>query len=432
MLVGGRPPQRFEHNRLVYATKRVDLHEIVARFVASVPGIAAVHLFGSRRYGTGSPRSDIDLLLQFQGRVPTDRQLADVVRRVSVYVDAFVVSGATARSVINGSTISAASGTTVAEMLDAVEIWTNEEGITDREHADQMILGDWVPIYTVAREHGDRTADRKPVDYLVVTALSDEFVAVQAALTPYLVETSDVGTFGRHLEARIPHARPGDDEIAVVCQSDRMGNVASALTTAEGLSLWAPRLVVLVGITGGLRGAAEIGDIIVATQVFDYESSKVTSRGADPHGVKLNASFSARQRLLAAPGLPAIVSEIAARAGVPPRARLREAAYASGEKVVAHRRLARKIRRQDRKISAIEMESLGVADACRRRGTEFMALKAVTDLADRRKSDDLRAQCCAFVSELLVRVMRERLLLPPRSDASSLAATVDRAIADAT
>ena len=144
----------------------------------------------------------------------------------------------------------------------------------------------------------------------------------------------------------------------------------------------------------------------------DYEAGKATWRGIKSHGVKLNASFSARQRLLAAPSLSGIVSEVAERTGVPAGSRLREAAYASGEKVVAHRRLARSLARHDRKIAAIEMESLGVADACRRSGAEFMVLKAVTDLADRKKSDDLRGQCCG--------TRRARSILAPRRAAATL------------
>jgi nucleoside phosphorylase len=278
----------------------------------------------------------------------------------------------------------------------------------------QEIIAGWVPFHTVAGLHGDPTADRRPIDYLVITALGDEFTAVEAALAPYLVETSDIGTFGRHLEALIPDACNGGDEIAIVCQSDRMGNVASALTTSEALALWAPRLVVLVGITGGLAGKTQLGDVIAATQVFDYESGKITRKGVESHGIKLGSSSSVRQRLFAAPGLEAIVEEEARRAGVPAGSALRDGGYASGEKVVADRKKARAVARYDRKIVAIEMESLGVADACRRRHTDFMVLKAVTDFADAKKSDDCRAECCAFVSTLLVRCLHERLLLPAR------------------
>jgi nucleoside phosphorylase/predicted nucleotidyltransferase len=411
----------------MYEPETINLHQVVADFVERAPAIVRVHLFGSRRYKTGSPRSDIDLLVEINGARPSDRQLAEAIRRVNVYIDAFVISGDTARSVINGSIISASPGKTMCETLDAVPIWSESAGITDQDHADQVILGDWTPVYTIAAEHGDPAATRRPIDYLILTALSDEFVAMQAALKPYLVATRDIGTFGQHLEAHIPHAMPGDEEIAIVCQSDRMGNVASALTAAEALALWGPRLVVLTGLTAGVRGRARIGDIIVATHVFDYESGKVTWRGVAPHGVKFNASFSARQRLLSAPDLKEAVAAAAEVAEMPTSSELREGAYASGEKVVAHRRLARKVSRHDRKITAIEMESLGVADACRRQGAEFMVLKAVTDLADRRKSDDLRIQCCDFATDLLARALRARYLLPPRRSASSLAATVERA-----
>jgi nucleoside phosphorylase len=308
-------------------------------------------------------------------------------------------------------------------MLDAVQMYTAEVGIVDGDHRQQEVIAGWVPIYTVAGRHGDPTADRRPIDYLVITALEDEFTAMEASLAPYLVETTSVGTFGRHLEALIPHARPGVDEVAIVCQSDRMGNIASALTTSEALALWAPRLVVLAGITGGLKGRTRIGDLVVATQVVDYEAGKATKNGVEPHGIKPVASFSARQRLLTIPKLKKIVKEEAERAGVPRKSQLRAGVYASGEKVMAHRKKARAVSRADRKIAAIEMEALGVADACRRKGNEFMILKAVTDFADAQKSDDYRGQCCAFASAFVVRCMRDRLLLPERGPVGKLRPT---------
>jgi nucleoside phosphorylase/predicted nucleotidyltransferase len=399
----------------VLNTATLDLHDAVRRLAADLERVASVYLFGSRRYRTGSPRSDVDLLLEFSGEAPSDHSIARAARHISVYIDAFVVTGNVARSAINGSRIRADGDQPLAELLDGVEIFNAESGIIDAANRSQEIIADWGPVYTVAGLHGDPTADRRPIDYLIITALTDEFTAVETALNPYLVQTSDLGAFGRHLEALIPHARPGDDEVAIVCQSDRMGNVASALTTSEALARWAPRLVVLVGITGGLATKTHLGDLVVATQVFDYESGKVTKKGVESHGIKLSSSFSARQRLLGQQDLEAIVVEEARRAGVPAGCGINEGAYASGEKVVADRKMARAVSRSDRKIAAIEMESLGVADACRRRGVEFMVLKAVTDFADAQKSDDYRKECCTFASNVLVRCLRDRLLLPART-----------------
>jgi len=409
----------------VSADRLLDLHERVERLAELAPGIRSVALFGSRRFKSGSPRSDVDLLVEFDGEVPPDRELADIVRRVSVYFDIFVVEGSVARSAINGSRIAAGDDADLRSMLDAVEVWVRSRGVVDTDHGTQRILEDWVPIYTMALQHGDETADREPIDYLLITALADEFSAVQAALGSAADVERSTKTFGRHLRATITHAAPNSDETVVVCQSDRMGNVASALTTAEALQRWAPRLTVLVGITGGIRGRTRLGDLVVATQIFDYEAAKVTWRGVKPHGIKLITSFSARQRLETYPTLNEVAREIAERSGVPGESALKFAAYASGEKVVASARLARSLARHDRKIAAVEMEALGVGDACRRVGHEFMVLKAVTDFADRRKSDDVRLPCCAFASEFLVHAIRHWALVPRRPRMAGLAATID-------
>jgi len=59
------------------------------------------------------------------------------------------------------------------------------------------------------------------------------------------------------------------------------------------------------------------------------------------------------------------------------------------------------------------MESLGVADACTRESIDFFAMKAITDLADMRKSDDHRVYCCDLVARFLVRLICSRVLLEP-------------------
>jgi nucleoside phosphorylase len=193
-----------------------------------------------------------------------------------------------------------------------------------------------------------------------------------------------------------------------------MGNIASALTTAEALTRWAPRLVVLVGIAGGIAGRVRVGDLVVADRVFDYEAAKATLFRLAPHGVKFLPSFDGRQRIMTWSHRTSIPGDLVPQGGPTTTPRILQAGYASGEKVVASRWVTRRVARQDRKIAAIDMESLGVADACRREGVEHLIIKAITDLADRRKTDDYRAYCCALASRVLVRLLADRILLPPR------------------
>lgn len=369
-------------------------------------------LFGSRRFATGSPRSDLDLLLYFDGPPPPENEIAKVVRNLSVFVDAFVVDGDTARSAINGSRVGK-PGSDVAGHVDAKTLWKRGGSFCGQQFDTQTILRDFSPIYTVAALQGGPSARGVPLDYLVVTALSEEFEAMEKALDKYVQDRDlGVGMAGRQVLASFPHGSFQEAEDLVLCQSDRMGNVASALTTAEALSRWAPRLVVLVGIAGAVRGQAAIGDVLIADRIHDYEAAKLSPFGWKPHGLKLRSTFAPRQRVMSWPDRNKALLE-AIPPGGPGKPHLREAGFASGEKVVTSRFFGRNLLKSDRKIGAIEMESLGVADACTRESIDFFAMKAITDLADMRKSDDHRVYCCDLVARFLVRLICSRVLLEP-------------------
>lgn len=393
----------------------VDLALLIRQLAASYPNLSQASLFGSRRFKTRSPRSDIDLLLFFSGEAPASTELAERAREVSVYLDLFIAHDEkTAESAINGSRISALDAESdIAELLNAETIWSQAEGFVGSTFRIQRVLREFVPWYTVAELQGNPAGRRSPIDYLVITALDDEFRAAERVLAPYLVGSDPaLGMLGRQVVANIPHPPdPGHDEQVILCQSDRMGNLASGLTTAEALTRWAPRLVILIGITAGISGRVREGDIVVADRIYDYEAAKLNGFKIEPHGHKFLPSPSARQRLASWEGLEEALKNSQPVGGPLGPPRLISAGYASGEKVVASRRVVRRIARQDRKIAAIEMESLGVADACRREGIEHMVIKAVTDLADKRKSDDYRSYCCELVSRLLVQILRQRVFV---------------------
>lgn len=400
------------------AATTLDLATSVDALASVFPDLEAVWIFGSRRYQTGSLRSDADLLLKFKTPPAHLDVLADVARRTTVYLDAFVFRRGFAESAINGSKILETTPGALVSDIDAVLIWEAGRGFVAPTYRIQRVLRDTIPTYTLAAVLGARAATRAPLDYLLVTALEDEFSAVARALDPYVTQKDPaLGMLGRQMAAAIPHAAPGTDESVILCQSDRMGNLASGLTTAEALTRWAPRLTILLGITGGISGKAAIGDLVIADRVFDYETAKVSWRGAASNGVKFTPSFGPRQRLITALDSQRLLEKERPEGGPlesSGESRMPSAihgGFASGEKVVASRRLTKKIARNDRKLAAIEMESLGVADACRREGREYLIVKAVTDLADARKSDDHRRYCCDLVSRVVIRAMVERVLL---------------------
>ena len=56
-----------------------------------------------------------------------------------------------------------------------------------------------------------------------------------------------------------------------------MGRVPASNATTDAIRRWTPDYVILVGIAGGLRSAGvDLGDILIAEQIADYTSQKIT------------------------------------------------------------------------------------------------------------------------------------------------------------
>ena len=105
----------------------VDLGDIADKLSAEFPAIRCMHLFGSRGFGTGSPRSDIDILLETDDYIrPED------LRRFSSgdlsALDLFLVDGGRATSTQNESYIEAKDSRSLIQSLKASKFWDRYSG----------------------------------------------------------------------------------------------------------------------------------------------------------------------------------------------------------------------------------------------------------------------------------------------------------------
>src|ERR1700722_2960965 len=102
--------------------------------------IEALYLFGSRRYRTGSPRSDIDVLIALRPQShirPADLRV--FTSENCPALDLFLAEGGKAVSCENESSV---RGTTFGELvakLEAVCFWRRSEGVIESADVDWTI-----------------------------------------------------------------------------------------------------------------------------------------------------------------------------------------------------------------------------------------------------------------------------------------------------
>ena len=106
-----------------------DLEAIVKILAGKFPEIEDIYLFGSRRFDTGSSRSDIDILLTLNDRIKPSK-LRDFTIQHSTALDLFVLENGRATSVANESFIKAANNEELIKSVNAILLYDNASGVS--------------------------------------------------------------------------------------------------------------------------------------------------------------------------------------------------------------------------------------------------------------------------------------------------------------
>lgn len=106
-----------------------DLEAIIKHLSGNFSSIEDVYLFGSRRYDTGSPRSDIDILITFTEFIKP-ALLREYTLENCIALDIFCLENGKATSVANESHISAKDNNELIGKLNAVLLYSKTSGVS--------------------------------------------------------------------------------------------------------------------------------------------------------------------------------------------------------------------------------------------------------------------------------------------------------------
>jgi adenosylhomocysteine nucleosidase len=205
--------------------------------------------------------------------------------------------------------------------------------------------------------------------------------------------------------------RPRPDGFAVGDGSPRVVSVqahgqgqGSAMAAARRLDdAFAPRVLLLAGIAGGIRDLV-LGDVLVATRVVCYDLHKQTDSGTRHRGRGWQAPIEVCRSVdgfFADRGEPAAFGGFVARGGL----------IGSGNAVVAseHADARRFLTSFSDKVLAVDMEADGLGQYCHEAdGLGWAVVRGISDYADARKGDDRQAGAawnaalvlCALIAHL--------------------------------
>jgi adenosylhomocysteine nucleosidase len=131
------------------------------------------------------------------------------------------------------------------------------------------------------------------------------------------------------------------------------------------LEEYEPRLVIVTGAGGGVAPHVEVGDLVLAESIYQFERRRLVAR------------YRAEPNLLALAHEVAAVTPLRPVCGRQPR--LIEAGVATADRMVGDRAWGERLH-AGHGILAVEMEGAAIARACQEHGVPFLAVRAVSDL----------------------------------------------------
>jgi nucleoside phosphorylase len=190
--------------------------------------------------------------------------------------------------------------------------------------------------------------------------------------------------------------------IGIALALSEPGRLNAAVLTTKAFQLWRPEVILLVGLSGGFNNAGVFhGDILVATEIIDYEQQKLTMDGSE---VRLRSFFVSKNLLNAA--ISTASKKWWKDLGNTPNVHF--GPVFSGEKIVASKTFSEQLQELRNDALGIEMEGSGVATAVNHDPTEFLMIRGVADYANETKSDVFQDIACNAAAQFATAVLQER------------------------
>jgi nucleoside phosphorylase len=177
----------------------------------------------------------------------------------------------------------------------------------------------------------------------------------------------------------------------IVAATKDIGRIKAAVVTSQIVTRYTPKCIVLAGVAGGVKDqGVSLGDLVIATEIADYEQQKWTQGGdvqvrwqrypASPRMIQI-------ARLVNSKWGSFIHNELNSKSD--PKAHF--GLVLSGDKIFADSdALAPYVSEQPTAVG-VEMEGAGVAGVLSDYGLDdrFLMVRGVADLADKRKTSDM-------------------------------------------
>jgi nucleoside phosphorylase len=251
---------------------------------------------------------------------------------------------------------------------------------------------------------------------VILTALSDEYLAVRSHLSDLQEEIHPQGTIYERGKFSEPNAvwDVGIVEIGA-------GNPGAAMEAERAIAHFNPDVILFVGVAGGIKDVA-LGDVVASTKVYGYESGKAEHTFKPRPEIGLSA-YSLEHRARAEARRNDWLKRLSVTEPIP---RVFVAPIAAGEKVISSTKseVFQFLRSNYGDAVAVEMEGFGFLEAARaNQQVSAMVIRGISDLIDNKAKVDKAGyqeiaarHASAFAFEMLAKLEPKHEVVPEVSN----------------
>lgn len=280
--------------------------------------------------------------------------------------------------------------------------------------------------YTVksARSRFTAMSSTNYKDVLIITAIDEEFAPYHDLFELHSSEQFP-GVFEFIFNDKAGTARSG-----VAFSIGNSGQASAASRTQSLVSWYRPKLALMSGFCGGIKGKVEIGDLCCFRSVTAWDYGK-WSEGENESSDRRLDNFLPRSRPISVTdteldliwrglvldGLAFDDADWRRMTDTWPsplaetQLRVKSGSAASGSAVVGSRRIASQISQRDGSILVVDMESYGFYEACQNtfvKKPKFLCIKSVADFCDAEKDDQFHAGASFYSSVAVKKIITEK------------------------
>ena len=238
------------------------------------------------------------------------------------------------------------------------------------------------------------------IDIAILCPLSVEYNSVREYLTTPIFK--EERQFGLSYEAGKIFAEGHGWQVALFETEGKVGNLQAR--TTQIIHSLKPKFIFLVGIAAGIKDV-QIGDIVIGTKAYGYESGKETDNG-----------FLARPDVIYSSRKLIEIAKQIVREKPPQNYKVEFGAIAGGNRVINTTKNSLQIIKQSyNDTKAIEMESIGFAFAAQEAQIPFLNIRSICDLAIHKNDNfqKLAAERAAkFTIQLIQRLPKIEVSIP--------------------